>query len=495
MVIKKQTIKLKKVQKNSKPSFEKNKKITKKPVVKTKATVDNKGSEVTKKTEEKKPSKKFSKDLAPLRGMKDILPKDEQFWKAAHHEAEDIAHAYNFGWIETPILEEVSLFIRSIGKGTDVVDKEMYVFEDRDGSKVGLRPEATASLVRSYITNGMQSESQPVKVWTCGPMFRHDRPQAGRFRQFHQFNCESFGVKDASVDAELIVVAYNFLNDLGISSTVFINSIGSKEDRDNYTIELVAYLRSKRSYLCDDCKKRMNKNPLRSLDCKVEQCQPVIEDAPKIIDWLGVESKKYFMKVLEYLDELEVPYMLQPTLVRGLDYYTDTVFEIYEDQDKADTQKSSQGALGGGGRYDLLIGQLGGQPTPASGFAIGLERVVMALKNLKEKGKNIPIVEKRSKIFFAQLGDQARMRALGLIEKLRREGVLVYHNIGKSSLKGQLELANKYGVTHSLILGQKEVLDGTIIIRDMDSGIQEIVDQQKIKQELKKNKLITIKSE
>ncbi len=489
---KKQTTKAKagkptKVVKKTNTTANKNKKTVKKSANKKKISLKQKTQtkQSSKNTEEKKKPKRSSRALAPLRGMKDILPKDEKFWKVMRHRAEDMAYAYNFGWTETPILEEASLFVRSIGKGTDVVDKEMYVFEDKDGSKVGLRPEATASLVRSYITNGMQSESQPVKVWTYGPMFRHDRPQAGRYRQFHQFNCETFGVRDASVDTELIAVAYNFLRDLGITSTVYINSIGSRDDRENYIMELVVYLRSKRSYLCDDCKKRMNKNPLRSLDCKAEQCQPVIEDAPKIIDWLGSDSKKYFMKVLEYLDELEIPYMLQPTLVRGLDYYTDTVFELYEDRED-DEQKGSQGALGGGGRYDLLVEQLGGLPTPASGFAIGLERVAMVLKRLKEKGKKLPGKEKRAKIFFAQLGEQARMRALGLIEKLRREKIMVHHNIGKSSLKGQLELANKYGVTHSLILGQKEVLDGTIIIRDMDSGIQEIVDQEKLKQELRK---------
>jgi histidyl-tRNA synthetase len=406
-----------------------------------------------------------------LRGMKDILPKEERYWRAMHHKAEDIATAYGFQFIETPILEEVNLFIRSIGKGTDVVDKEMYVFEDKDGSKVALRPEFTASIARSYINHGLHSLTQPVKVWSIGPMFRHDRPQAGRFRQFHQFGCESIGEKDPSIDAELIATAYFFLKDLGVSSHVYMNSIGSLEERENYIIELVGYLRTKRSYLCEDCKKRVNKNPLRVLDCKEVGCKEVVDEAPQIIEWLGEKSKKYFMTVLEYLDEVAVPYILKHTLVRGLDYYTDTVFEIYEDTE----EEKSQSALGGGGRYDNLIEQLGGrESTPACGFAIGLERVATALRRQAESGVSV-IGDTTPTIYLAQLGDQARKRALKLVEELRVKGVIVLHNLAKSSLKSQLEIADKFKVTHTLILGQKEVQDDTIIIRDMESGNQEIV--------------------
>lgn len=422
-----------------------------------------------------------------LRGMRDILPREGGFWKKMYHKAEGVAEAYGYEYIETPKMEDAALFIRSIGRGTDVVEKEMYVFEDQEGGKLCLRPEATASVVRAYIAHGMQTYPQPVKLWYYGSMFRHDRPQSGRYREFHQFGCENFGVHDPVVDAELISVAYNFLRDLGIESMVQINSLGTGEDRQNYLIELSGYLRTKRGYLCDDCKRRITKNPLRVLDCKNEQCQPIIDEAPQIIDWLSVGSKNYFMKVLEYLDEAKVPYVLKQTLVRGLDYYTETVFELYEENPvEGETRQS---ALGGGGRYDLLVGQMGGQPTPACGFAVGLERVANILRRLEEK-KSEKVEEKlaldKSVMFFAQLGDQARQKALRTIEELRRSGIRIHHNLGKSALKAQLELANKLHAAYALILGQKEVQDGTIIIRDMESGIQEIVDQKKLKSALEK---------
>jgi len=432
---------------------------------------------------------KKGKGLVLLRGMKDILPKDGEMWCKMRRIAEQIASAYNFSYIETPVLEDAGLFIRSIGRGTDVVDKEMYVFEDQDGGKICLRPEATASAVRSYIYHGMHTYSQPVKMWYWGSMFRHDRPQAGRYREFHQFGCENFGVHDPVVDAELIAVAYNFLRDLGIKSVVHLNSIGTLEDRQNYLIELTGYLRTKRGYLCQDCKKRIVKNPLRVLDCKNEQCQPILEEAPQIIDWLGTASKNYFMKVLEYLDEADVPYMLRSTLVRGLDYYTETVFELYAEDV---VEEKAQSALGGGGRYDLLVEQMGGQPTPACGFAIGLERVASVLRKKAEQEsqeqKDAKLPLEKNTVYFAHLGEQARQKALKIIENLRRSGIILHHNLGKGALKAQLEQANKLRAAYALILGQKEVQDGTIIIRDMESGIQEIVDQKKLKAAIEKKR-------
>jgi len=414
---------------------------------------------------------------ALLRGMKDILPKDATVWKKMYHAAENITEAYGFGHIQTPVLEEAGLFVRSVGRGTDVVDKEMYVFEDRDTSKICLRPEATASVARAYIVHGMVSLPQPVKMWYWGSMFRHDRPQAGRYREFHQFGAESLGDRDPVIDAELIVMAFNYLKELGISPILHINSIGTIEDRTRYIVELSGYLRTKRSYLCEECKKRMVKNPLRVLDCKVAQCQSAIEEAPQILDWLSESSKNYFMKVIEYLDDLGIPYQLRHTLVRGLDYYTDTVFEFYEEESG---EEGAQSALGGGGRYDGLIEELGGRPTAGCGFSLGLERVAYTLRRLAEKEpKNDKV--KSNRVYFAQLGEQARRRALYLIEDLRRSGTLTYHSLSKTSLKNQLEAANKYGCPYALILGQKEVQDGTIIIRDMESGIQEIVDQKKLK--------------
>jgi len=448
----------------------------KKAAVKKKVVEKKSAASAEPKVEKKK------KVIRSVRGMNDLLPKDEFFWRATYHAAENVASAYNFSYMETPALEESALFVRGVGKGTDVVDKEMYEFEDRDGSRLCLRPENTASIVRAYIEHGMHTKPQPVKVWYYGSMFRHDRPQAGRYRQFRQFGCETLGVKDPVTDAELISVAYNFFRDLGIETQVHMNSIGSLSDRQNYIIELVAYLRSKRSYLCDDCKRRINRNPLRVLDCKQESCQPVKEDAPQIIDWLAESSKQHFMAVLEYLDELEIPYVLDSTLVRGLDYYSDTVFEFYEDT----VEKKSQNALGGGGRYDLLVEQLGGESTPGCGFSMGVERTISALKRKAKEGEKTMVDEKKAKLFFAQLGKRARQRGLKLVEDLRRSDVTLYHNFGKSSLKAQMELADKHGTTHTIILGQKEMQDGTIIIRDMESGIQEIVDQNKLHGELKK---------
>ncbi len=455
------------------------KKTTKKAPAKSAAS---KKKAPAKKGEEKK---RTVKAFDTLRGMKDILPKDEVYWLKSRRVAEDISGAYGYGYIQTPVLENAKLFVRSIGKGTDVVDKEMYVFEDRDGTKVAMRPEATAAVARAYIGNGMRTKPQPVKTWYYGPMFRHDRPQAGRYRQFNQFGCEVIGERDPVIDAELIVVSYNYLRDLGIEPIVHVNSIGSPEDRQQYIVELVGYLRSKRTYLCDVCKKRMNKNPLRTLDCKEEGCQEVIEDAPQIIEWLSADSKDFFMKVLEYLDELHIPYVLQSTLVRGLDYYTDTVFELYTE----DGEQGSQSALGGGGRYDMLVEQLGGQEdTPGAGFSIGIERVINTLKHKEsaEQATDQETTPKRAAFFFAQLGVQARRRALRLIEELRRSGIFVGASLSKGSLKNQLELANKMGATHTIILGQKEVQDGTVIVRDMDSGIQEIIDHKKLEKHLVK---------
>src|SRR3989344_2624899 len=400
-----------------------------KKVVKTKTKSMSKKSATDAKNTESGDAKsqRGARAINLLRGMKDITPKDEIYWLNIYQKAVESANAYGFGFMETPVLEEAVLFTRSIGKDTDVVEKEMYVFEDKDGTRVALRPEWTAGAARADISHGMHTWSQPVKVWNYGPVFRHDRPQAGRFRQFHQFGCETMGDRNPCTDAELVAVAYHFLRDLGLQTNVYINSIGNLADRQNYAIELTGFLRNKRSYLCENCKKRISKNPLRVLDCKEESCAVVVAESPQIIDWLSDISKSYFMKVLECLDELEVPYILKSTLVRGLDYYTDTVFELYEEA----REGGAQSALGGGGRYDGLIEQLGGPPTPAAGFALGLERVISALKSNKDNKKYL--VERNwSGIFFAQLGEEAHYKVLKLIAIMRKQGIVVGHNLAKS---------------------------------------------------------------
>ncbi|MBU1921970.1 histidine--tRNA ligase [Patescibacteria group bacterium] len=434
-----------------------------------------------KKTVEQKPKpvKKTARLPQLVRGMKDILPNSEPYWEFVYNKVAGLAKDFNYGRIEVPILEETNLFVRSVGRDTDIIEKEMYTFEDRGGDTVSMRPEATAGVVRAYINHGMLNLPQPVKLWYWGPMFRYDRPQSGRYRQFFQFGFEALGDEGAIVDAQLIIIAHDFFKEIGLPVTIQINSLGTPESCQVFKVELVAYYRSRRGQLCDDCKKRLNKNPLRLLDCKEAQCREIRNEAPQIVDWLDEDSKNHFMKVLEYLDEVEVPYVLNPFLVRGLDYYTRTVFEIWPE---GDDEEARQNSLGGGGRYDLLTELLGGRPTPAGGFAVGIERIVNAMK---AKEVTLPPV-KKPKIFLAQLGEAARTRALSIFEEFRAADIPVAEAFSKDSLKAQLEIADSLGVKFTLVLGQKEVLDGTVLIRDMEAGIQEIVDQRKIIKEVKK---------
>ncbi|MFH0819946.1 MAG: histidine--tRNA ligase [bacterium] len=433
------------------------------------------------KQEKKAPKlqKEKIKTFQLLRGMKDILPSEQKYWHQIRILGEKIAYDYGFKRIDSPILEELGLFIRSIGKETDIVQKELFSFIDQGGDKIGLRPEFTAGLARAYIEHGMFNLPQPVKLYTNGPVFRHERPQSGRARQFHQLNFEVLGDDQPVIDAQLILLAYSFFKELGLETKVEINSIGCPECRENYRETLVSYLRSKRSQLCETCKKRISHNPLRVFDCKEQKCQSVKEEAPQIIDWLCDDCKNHFMRVLEYLDELEVLYEPNPYLVRGLDYYTRTVFEVFT---KNSINKSAQESIAAGGRYDNLIEFLGGRPTPASGMAIGIERSILKMKEAKVEPAEVPAPQ----IFLAQLGEKAKIKALSLFEALRREGIPVTENLSKSSLRAQLDIANKLGVKLTLILGQKEVSDGMILIRDMESGIQEEVDYNKVIKEIKK---------
>jgi len=444
-----------------------------------------------KKTATKKPgdapAKKAPQPLSTVRGMRDILPADWPYWRTAYEQAQKICDAYRFDRIETPALEETPLFVRGVGKQTDIVEKEMYSFETSGNDKVTLRPENTAAICRSYIQHGMLNLPQPVKLWYWSSMFRHERPQSGRYREFWQFGCEMIGDEDAVVDAQLALLGWKYLQSLGLDTVVRINSIGTPESRLNYRNALVAYFRPKRSRMSDDDKKRLLKNPLRLLDSKDPVIMEMKMEAPQIVDWLDEPSKNHFMHVLEYLDEVGVPYQLDPFLVRGLDYYTRTVFEFYE---ATDDQSQSQNALGGGGRYDGLMELLGGKETPAAGFSIGIDRVVSLLKSRN----NLTPEKDKIEVFVAQLGESGRKRALALFEELRAAGFKAAESFSKSSIKTQMDNANRLGAEWTIIIGQKEVLDGTVIIRDMDAGTQEIVDAQKMIQELKK-KIIQKSSE
>ncbi|NQU84091.1 MAG: histidine--tRNA ligase [Parcubacteria group bacterium] len=416
-----------------------------------------------------------------LRGMKDILPADQKYWQFVEDRVKGLANSYRFDKIDTPIVEDTRLFTTAVGKMTDIVEKEMFSFINQSNETVTLRPEATASIARAYIGHGMHNLPQPVKLWYWGPMYRYERPQSGRQRQFHQFGFEIVGKDKPVVDAELVIAAHAITNSLGLDVEIQINSIGAPDCcRETYKEELISYYRARRSAICETCKARLTKNPLRLLDCKEPQCQPVKSEAPQIVDYLCNPCRDHFMKVLEYLDEIDVPYTLNPRLVRGLDYYTRTVFEIFVKNNSE--ERRAQSAIGGGGRYDLLIEKFGGRPTPAAGFAFGIERTIARIKEA-----NIQVEDDaKVNIFLACLGEYAKRKSLGLFEDLRREGFRAATNFSKEKLKDQLELANKLKVKFTLILGQKEVLDETIIIRDMETGVQEVIDYKKISADLRR---------
>ncbi len=431
-------------------------------------------------------NKKAPQPIQILRGMRDLLPVDQPLWEQVRNISESTAKAYGFDRIDTPIVEETSLFMRGVGRSTDIVEKELYSWETQGGESISLRPEGTAPVVRAYVQHGMLNMPQPVRLWYCGPMFRYDRPQSGRFRQFYQTGFEVLGDADPIIDAQLMILGSNILKSLGIDATVRINSLGSPESRANYKNALVAYFRSKKAKLSEDDKKRLLKNPLRLLDSKDPAIQELKAEAPQIVDWLDEESKSHFFRVIEFLDELGIPYQLDPYLVRGLDYYTKTVFEWYA---ASDDMELAQTALGGGGRYDNLVEQLGGRPTPAAGMSLGLDRLISRMKEKQvaaNAGAPVEYKPEPVQVFIAQLGDMGRKKALALFEEFREAGIPVGEAFSKANIKAQMEIANRRGAKWAIVIGQKEVLDGTVQLRDMDAGSQEIVDVKKAVHEIKK---------
>jgi len=410
-----------------------------------------------------------------------MLPEEHQYYRLVVNKSEEIIKYYGFSQTDIPALENLSLYERSTGKQTDVVSKEMYTFIDKDGDRVGIRPEATPGLVRSYIEHGMFNQPiQPVKLYWIGNLMRREKPQSGRYRQFSQIDLEIFGEAGPVADAQIILIANRIFKDLQIDVQVQINSIGCKECRPAYVDKLAEYYKQRqvRNKLCQDCKKRMLKNPLRLLDCKEESCREARAEAPQIVDHLCEECRDHFVKVLEYLDELDVIYNLNPFLVRGLDYYNRTVFEFWPEEN----ENARQNALGGGGRYDDLVEYMGGRPTPALGWGLGVERII-----LKIKENNIPLADDgKPDIFLAQLGEASKRKAMIFFEELRKKKYKAAQNFVKDNLKSQLELADKLGVKLTLIIGQKEMMDETVIIRDMESGMQEVFDFKKVYEELDK---------
>ena len=414
------------------------------------------------------------------RGMHDILPNDWRVLSKFYDKASEILEFYGYSRIETPILEEKDLFVRTVGEHTDMVEKEMYGIKSRGKEDLVLRPEVTAPVVRSYLEHGMHRLPQPQKLYYFSQTFRHEKPQAGRFRQFWQIGSETLGGESDPIhDAQIIITFYKLLEDLKLGNVVVgINSIGGASDRQNYKKKLIDHYKKHSKEICKDCARRIKINPLRVLDCKVKGCQPVKESAPIILDNLSSVSKAHFKQVLEFLDELSIPYILKPNLVRGLDYYNRTVFEIYIAEEGREDL-----SLVGGGRYDYLAEQLGGRQTPAVGAALGVERVV---ELLKEKYPDYGSNRSRKEVHLIHVGALAKKKSVSLLEELRKGGVHVASNLGKSSLSTQLESADKARAPLALILGQKEVFEESIIIRDMRTGTQETVLLEKVVGEIKK---------
>lgn len=395
--------------------------------------------------------------------MRDVLPAEQAAFQSCLELFAKLASQAGYGRIETPILEEAGVFSRSVGPDSEIVQKEMYLLEDRSGNQLALRPEITAGVVRAYLEHGMLSWPQPVKLFYAGPAFRYDRPQEGRQRQFTQLGVEAIGEAAPSIDAQVIFLANRFYRQLGIENfSIQINSIGDQACRPKYKEELLAYLEQRKSQLCETHQENFADNPLRVLDCKTEACKTATADAPQILNYLCKDCQQHLTGVFEYLDELNLPYEVNPMLVRGLDYYTRTVFEFYG------ARAGSQNSLGAGGRYDGLVEELGGQPTPAIGFSLGVERILLELGDKQDQP------QQQVKVYVASLGEPARLGAFRLVEELLDGGVAAVGSVDKHGIQTQLSRANKLGTPYALIIGQKEIHEGTVMLRDMDSGTQEV---------------------
>jgi len=411
--------------------------------------------------------------------MNDVLPGVSKYWEKFLKVSKEMAAYYGFETIGTPILESAELFKKGIGGATDIVEHEMYTLKTNGGDFLALRPELTAGAVRAYIENGFFSQPQPVKFFHWGPVFRHESPQAGRYRQFHQADFDVIGEGDAVVDVQVIQLIYAILCEIGLKNlTIRINSIGDKSCWNRYRDEIKMYYRSKVNRLCRNCKKRFKENPLRLLDCKEVECVALKDSAPNSIDYLDKACHDHFKLILEFLDELGLPYILDSYLVRGLDYYTRTVFEIVPEE-----ATGSQIAIASGGRYDYLVGNLGGKPTPAMGGSIGIERVVNEMRRQEVK---VASLKPKARVFLAQLGDLAKKKSLKLFTEFRKNNIHVSESFGRDSIKAQLRIADRLGTDLALIMGQKEALDNTLILREMQSGVQETIPLEKIIDEVKK---------
>lgn len=399
------------------------------------------------------------------KGAPDILPDKSKNIRIVVDKLAKIVENFGYKEIILPIFEHSEVFERSVGEETDIVEKEMYTFLDKSGRKLSLRPEGTAQTVRAYLENNFKSLPQPVKLFYFGPMFRYERPQKGRFRQFFHFGIEALGEDKPELDVEVITISHQILKSLDLSNlTVVINSIGDIKDRNVYKEKLKSFLKTKYNELCVDCKKRLEKNPLRVLDCKKESCIKATNSAPKIIDHLSIESKSHFEKILSMLEHLNIKYEINNRLVRGLDYYNRTVFEIFS------TDLGTQNAILGGGRYDYLSEYLGGDKVPAVGFAIGLERLIMVLES-----KNVIPETKRNVLFIAPLSKEYYLDAFNLYINLGNANFSVYFPYNFKNFKNTLVNSLKMNINYMIIYGGDELKDGYIIFKDLKKEKQELI--------------------
>ena len=417
----------------------------------------------------------MSNKIQAIRGMNDLLPADSSLWSSLDETISNLLISYGYKYCRTPIVESTETFSRAIGEVTDIVEKEMYTWEDNNGNSLTLRPEGTASVVRMMIEHNLPREGIQ-KVFYNGPMFRHERPQKGRYRQFHQVGAEVFGASDAKIDAELISITDSLWKALGINARLEINSLGSKESRDSYRDILTTFFSENISQLDEDSLRRLKTNPLRILDSKNKDLELLISNAPKMIDHLDDESKEHFTILKTYLDNLDIPYEINPKLVRGLDYYNQTVFEWISND------LGSQGTICGGGRYDGLVEKMGGNPTPAIGFAMGLERIALLIQD-----KNSQLVKKRCQLYFVALGDQAQIESMKLSKKILQilPNITLSNDISMGSLKSQMKKADKSNADFALILGEEELSNNQLSIKPLKGqGVQQSIELEGIIQHL-----------
>lgn len=434
--------------------------------------------------EEKVTVEKADKKETPLslKGMDDLIGDTYYAFQGLFEKAQEVAVYYGFSPIETPLLEKEEVFVSAIGEGTDIIDKEMYTFKSKGGEKLALRPEYTASVMRAYLEHGMQTLPQPVMLYSFGQTFRHDNPQRGRWRQFRQFNLEILGNEKSICDALIIRTLITILEEFGFKDLIIdINSMGDKETRPLYIKDLTTYYKKHVEFICKDCQERLKTNPMRLLDCKQPECQPFKENAPSTLTSLSADARKHFKEVLQYLEEMGIPYRINNSLVRGQSYYTRTVFEVIK-VDIDENGKEKEITITGGGRYNNLAREMGSRKdVPAVGTGLSFERIMM----FPECAKVSPRIMKAPKIYFIQLGFEAKLKSLCIMEVLRKAKIPVHQSISKDSLGAQLGMAEKMEVPHCIIFGQKEAMENSVIVRNMKTHSQDTVKMDALSEYLK----------